>query len=42
MSNINSKLVDIEITASSLTDKKQQTDYKIKYAKKHLYVYCYG
>ena len=31
MSNINSKLNNIEIVASSLTDKKQQTDYKIKY-----------
>lgn len=31
MSNIKSKLNNIEIVASSLTDKKQQTDYKIKY-----------
>ena len=36
MSNIAAKLNDMNIVASTLTDKKQQTDYKIKYVSEYV------
>ena len=36
MSNITSALADLELAANTLTDKKQQTDYKIKYVSEYV------
>ena len=36
MSNIAAKLNDMNIVVSTLTDKKQQTDYKIKYVSEYV------
>lgn len=36
MTNIKTKFNDIDIDTSSLTDKKQQTDYKIKYVSEYV------
>lgn len=36
MSNIKSKFSDMNIVTSTLTDKKQQTDYKIKYVSEYV------
>lgn len=36
MTNIKSKFSDINIVTSTLTDKKQQTDYKIKYVSEYV------
>ena len=36
MSNIKSKFSDMNIVTSTLTNKKQQTDYKIKYVSEYV------
>lgn len=36
MTNIKSKFSDMNIVTSTLTDKKQQTDYKIKYVSEYV------
>ena len=36
MTNIKSKFSDMNIVASTLTDKKQQTDYKFKYVAEYV------